>query len=55
MRYVIFLFLFFAFQSAFAQTPSKRDIQNQMKQVIKELNQQISNLEKQIEEAKKNK
>ncbi|TMI91766.1 MAG: hypothetical protein E6H08_12895 [Bacteroidetes bacterium] len=55
MRYVIFLFLFFAFQSAFAQTPSKQDIQNQMKQAIKELNQQITNLEKQIEEAKKNK
>lgn len=39
----------------FSQTPSKKEMQEQMQQIAKELNNQIVELEKQIAEAKKNK
>ncbi|MBS1918995.1 MAG: hypothetical protein JST17_01965 [Bacteroidetes bacterium] len=56
MRILIFFFLFsFIIQPAFTQVPTKQEMQNQMAQVVKELNEQIADLEKQIAEAKKNK
>ena len=39
----------------FSQTPSKKEMQEQMQQAIKDLNNQIKELEKQIAEGKKNK
>ncbi len=45
----------FIAKPAFTQVPSKQEMQNQMAQAIKELNDQIADLENQIAEAKKNK
>ena len=39
----------------FSQTPSKKEMQEQMQQAIKDLNNQIKELEKQIAEGKNNK
>ena len=56
MRYIVFLLLINLFlQPAFSQTPSKQEMQKQIGETIKVLNDQIADLEKQIAEAKKNK
>src|SRR5687768_6126516 len=56
MPIIIFLLLIsFITMPAFSQAPSKKEIQEQMQQVVKEMNNQIADLEKQIAEAKKNK
>ena len=56
MRILIFLILtVLASVPAQSQVPSKKEMQEQMQQVIKELNSQIADLEKQIADAKKNK
>ena len=56
MRIIIILLLIsFTVKPAFTQVPTKQEMQNQMAQAIKELNDQIAELEKQIVEAKKNK
>ena len=52
---ILLILISVTIRSAFAQTPSKQEVQNQMSQVVQKLNQNISDLEKQIAEAKKNK
>ena len=55
MRVMLILLVFLVIgKSSFSQTPSTRDIQNQMAQVVRELNQRVTDLEKQIADAKKN-
>ena len=56
MRIIIFLLLVFIIvKPVNAQTPSKSQMQSQMKEVINELNKQIADTEKQLADAKKNK
>src|SRR5690242_5117965 len=56
MRAIIFSLLVMLYAvPALSQTPSKKEIMEQMAQVTKELNMQIADLQKQIDEAKKNK
>ncbi|TMI94635.1 MAG: hypothetical protein E6H06_08685 [Bacteroidetes bacterium] len=56
MRIIIFLLLIsFMIKPAFSQTPSKKEMQQQMLEMSNELNIQIADLEKQIADAKKNK
>ncbi|HKC37354.1 MAG TPA: tetratricopeptide repeat protein, partial [Chitinophagaceae bacterium] len=56
MRILIFLLLIsFIIQPTFSQTPSKKEIQEQMLSAINELKAQIADVEKQLAEAKKNK
>src|SRR4029078_3102375 len=55
MRVILILLVFlFISKFVFSQKPSTRAIQNQMAQVVKELNQRVTDLEKQIADAKKN-
>jgi tetratricopeptide (TPR) repeat protein len=56
MRIIIFLLLIsFSIKPAFSQTPSKKEMQEQMQSAMNELNEQIADTEKQLTEAKKNK
>jgi hypothetical protein len=49
MRLIVISLLFlFIGKSAFPQTPSKQEIQNQMGQVVNKLNEKINELENQI-------
>ena len=56
MRIIIFLLLIFIIiKPVEAQTPSKSQMQSQMKEVINDLNKQIADTEKQLADAKRNK
>lgn len=55
MRVLIFLLIFFTeVKSALPQAPSKQEMQNQMGNAVKVLDEKIAELEKQIDEAIKN-
>ena len=56
MRIIIFLMvMFIIIKPVEAQTPSKSQMQSQMKEAINDLNKQIADTEKQLADAKKNK